>query len=402
MGAAKPQSARNCNRHARCADTCNASQALRHCTFCRCQLCAFCSPRSPNTPWDQRASKAVFRGSLLRLNSYTWRWRQEGARRTPVSATNWRDTSRTALVRLKSEQPHLMNVHMTGNGLEGHSDDLPRRLGIPSDVWEAQDTPLQMPFEEQLNFKYAINAEGHGGWADRLYKMMLHDQLVLMQDLPARLWYEAPLRPWEEYIPVDAAWSNLSMAIIWARQNDEKARHMAASAKSRMQEWTAPGAMFLYTEELLLGYAGLQKSAPERPDRSVRFECDEAPADERATAAPQVCWAPGRGKVNRGEARCYFEAGGQRHNSVYLASRSLRRESGWHAARNRLREVLSGRLADPVSPWGLAHADGTLQSSAPHQDSPHHIRILRTTRVKNQTDRRKHGHGLRHTSFKNG
>ena len=50
---------------------------------------------------------------------------------------------------------------MTGTGLKGHSDDLPHRLGIPSADWERQDAPQQMPFEDQLKFKYAINAEGH-------------------------------------------------------------------------------------------------------------------------------------------------------------------------------------------------------------------------------------------------
>ena len=75
---------------------------------------------------------------------------------------------------------------------------------------------------------------------------------------------------------------------------------MATSAKSHMQEWMT-AAMFRYTEELP-GYAGLQQSAPDRPNRSVRFECREAPSDDQVpAAAPQTCWLPGRGKVCRGE-----------------------------------------------------------------------------------------------------
>ena len=118
-------------------------------------------PPRVSSPWNQRTGTAVFRGSLLRLNSYTWKWRREGPRRTPVSAANWQEIGRTALIHKKSEHPNLFNIHMTGTGLKGHSDDLPHRLGIPSADWKRQDAPQQMPFEDQLRFKYAINAEGH-------------------------------------------------------------------------------------------------------------------------------------------------------------------------------------------------------------------------------------------------
>ena len=132
---------------------------------------------------------------------------------------------------------------------------------------------------------------------------------------------------------------------------------MATSAKAHMQEWMTPAAMFRYTEELLLGYAGLQKLAPDRPNRSVRFECHEAPSDNQATAAaPQTCWVPGHGKVCRGETHCYFEVNGQKHGSLFHASRGLKRSKGLpkeKIARARLHEVLSGRLPlDSRNPWG--------------------------------------------------
>ena len=159
------KAAQHCGRHSGCSGSCKASQKSQQCTLCRCQQCVFCQPSSsapPSAPpWNQRTEAAVFRGSLLRLNSYTWKWRREGPRRTPVSAANWQKIGRTALVHLKSQHPNLLNIHMTGTGLKGHSDDLPHRLGIPSADWERQDAPQQMPFEDQLRFKYAINAEGH-------------------------------------------------------------------------------------------------------------------------------------------------------------------------------------------------------------------------------------------------
>ena len=166
-GLAKRPAAQHCGRHSGCSGSCKASQRAQQCTLCRCQQCAFCQPSPPPSappsapPWSQRTEAAVFRGSLLRLNSYTWKWRREGPRRTPISAANWQKIGRTALVHLKAQHPNLLNIHMTGTGLKGHSDDLPHRLGIPTADWEKQDAPQQMPFEDQLKFKYAINAEGH-------------------------------------------------------------------------------------------------------------------------------------------------------------------------------------------------------------------------------------------------
>ena len=333
----------NCTHHARCADSCDVAQKAKVCGFCKCRACSFCATGDTPLPWSRRIGQAVFRGSLFRLSSYTADWRLHGPRRTSYNADNWGTMGRTALVRLKAANPELFNIALGGHGLEGHSDDLPRRLGIPEADWAKQDKPATMPFEEQLRFKYTINAEGHGGWADRLYKMMLHGQLVLSQDLPAKVWYEAPLRPWHDFVPVDASWANLTAAVAWARAHDDEARRIAASAKAHMREWMSAGAMFRYTEELLLGYARLQKVAPKRPPRAVRFECEERQHDAQATGPPHTCWSSGQGVITRGETRCFFESGGQRHSSLYRASLTLAREEDVTAPPLRLREVLSGR-----------------------------------------------------------
>ncbi len=60
------------------------------------------------------------------------------------------------------------------------------------------DEPQGVPLRTQLfRFRYGLNVEGHGGWADRLYFLLLSPQLVLAQDLPMRAWCVAcaPARP---------------------------------------------------------------------------------------------------------------------------------------------------------------------------------------------------------------
>ena len=68
-----------------------------------------------------REGRAVFRGGVYRLNTYTAHWRRDGARRTPLSAGNWRDVGRTALLRAVEDEKHaaaaagrsaLLDVHL--------------------------------------------------------------------------------------------------------------------------------------------------------------------------------------------------------------------------------------------------------------------------------------------------
>ena len=94
-----------------------------------------------------------------------------------------------------------------------------------------------------------------GGWADRLYKLLAGPQLVLAQDLPARLWYEAALRPYEHYVPLDAAFANLSEAVAWAREHDGAAQAIVLAANRAVTQWTSTQAMHAYVGALLRGAA---------------------------------------------------------------------------------------------------------------------------------------------------
>ena len=71
---------------------------------------------------------------------------------------------------------------------------------------------------------------------------------MLAQDMPAKLWYEAALRPYVHYVPVDANLRNLSDAVRWARQNDAQALAMVHAANRLIVEWTATPAIFRYTQ----------------------------------------------------------------------------------------------------------------------------------------------------------
>ena len=295
----KPKHQHDTSRRA-CLSFCR-NDTLSHCGWCKCAQCDFCEPHL----WQHKESTAVFRGSLHRLNVYSVNWREQGPRRTEVTPRNWRWVGRTALIAKKALAPDLFNVNIAPGGVIGHSDHMNVRLKIPNSTWELLDEPIMMSFAEQVSrFKYAINIEGHGGWADRLYKLFLSPQLVLLQDIPARLWYEAQLRPWTHYVPVDSALGNLSNAVRWAQQHDVEAQAMVRDSNEVMQRWLTPSAIFRYEEELLLGYAQLFKHyTPARHPRAIRFTCK--PGSEAVT-----CRSKGKSgaKTTLQSTQCFFDA----------------------------------------------------------------------------------------------
>jgi len=279
-------------------------------------------------------SIAVFRGSLHRLNVYSSSWRVRGPRRTAVAPGNWQYVGRTALIANKARAPDLFNVNVAPGGVIGHSDQLHVRMRIPNSTMALLDEPVMLSFADQVaRFKYAINIEGHGGWADRLYKLFLSPQLVLLQDVPARLWYEAPMRPWVHYVPVDSALRNLTDAVRWARQHDVQAQEMVRASNLVMRRWMNTSAIFRYEEELLLGYSQLfeqQPQPPARRPRAVRFTCEPSNVDN--PAGRKVCRRKTR---NRGEPQdivvrsthCFFDASrngrSARAGSLYEAAVTL-------------------------------------------------------------------------------
>ena len=277
---------------------------------------------TPPPKWEDKKPMAVFRGTVHRLNVYTDRWRKLGAQRTSVTASNWHLLGRTALIMHKLRRPDLFNVRLFAKSVEA-DDKLPWWLGISNATWWAQDMPEYLKPEEQQSYRYSINVEGHGGWADRGYKLLLQPQLSLMQDMPALPWYLRMLKPYEHYVPVESNLRNLTEAVLWAREHDEEARRMVAAANALTRELVSPPAMFRYAEEVLLGYSRLMQYKPVLHERAAQFVCEEVAASARTCQLHKAGARPTTVKL--GETRCYFRAprnrGGEAyHHTLYEAS----------------------------------------------------------------------------------
>ena len=128
-----------------------------------------------HNPSHLQERKAVFRGGVYRWSIYSDRWREQGVKRTVLTPRNWRHLGRTALlhIRLNSSSKVYVNAHIN---LGPYAD----RLSIDHSYTSLLDQPVSMSLaEQQRQFRFALNIEGHGGWADRLYRLLLSRQLVV-------------------------------------------------------------------------------------------------------------------------------------------------------------------------------------------------------------------------------
>ena len=326
------------------------------------------------------ARTAVFRGGLYRLDVYSDRWRQRGMRRTAVGRDNWREVGRTAMIHARIEQGggggsgggggegKGEGGGGTGNGEAGKGkkgrgrgtgekgappDDhqhagggsgdaepelnvhvslnpaYTRELGLEAAQEARMDVPATLPMDKQQQlFRYVINAEGHGGWADRLYQLLLSPQLVLAQDLPARLWYEQLLAPGVTHLSVDSNFGNLSAVVRWARAHPREVEAMVASANRAADLATSLRGARAYVSELLRRYAELQQRSyrPRRHWRAVRFAC-------RPSGESRECKIGGARRTHRGERCAFFSADGGAFDTLYDAAQTLPLASSCNEAR---------------------------------------------------------------------
>jgi hypothetical protein len=60
---------------------------------------------------------------------------------------------------------------------------------------------------------------------------MLSGSVPIKVDSPKIEWFYNGLEPWVNYVPVKADYSDLVTNIQWLKDNDEKAREIAANAQ---------------------------------------------------------------------------------------------------------------------------------------------------------------------------
>lgn len=115
--------------------------------------------------------------------------------------------------------------------------------------------------------------------AYRFPYLMLGSSLVLKQDSPYYEFFYGRLEAGTHYLPVKRDLSDLLDQIRWAKENDGRAREMAAAGQALARELLRPGRLYCYYHRVLRAYAERQAG---RPTRHADMEAVPQPDDPAA------------------------------------------------------------------------------------------------------------------------
>ena len=101
-----------------------------------------------------------------------------------------------------------------------------------------------------MQYKYQLNIDGTVA-AYRLPYLLAGGSLVLKQDSDYYEHFYHQLEPWVHYVPVKKDIGDLVERLEWARENDDRAREMAANAAQFVQDHLLPEHLYCYVFQLL-------------------------------------------------------------------------------------------------------------------------------------------------------
>ncbi|CAI5521708.1 unnamed protein product [Closterium sp. Naga37s-1] len=234
--------------------------------------------KDAKTPWEQKASRAVFRGGFTNFKL--------------GPDHRWRVSPRYRLHRMTDARPDLLDARV----MRLLVDDKTRNMAMGDGLSEA----AKMEKAESQRFKYEVVVDGGAG-SCRTCGVLGSDQAMIRQDTPFAQFYQPLLQPWRHFIPTDHFFGDLFDRVEWARQHDTQVRRMIVNSH-RVAKWGCSlEGRKLYWAVLLVKYAAQaleDPSAVTRPD--VVSTCPAPPAKDRMRPAqeeseivrPEAGWPP--------------------------------------------------------------------------------------------------------------
>ena len=99
-------------------------------------------------------------------------------------------------------------------------------------------------------YRYQINIDGTVA-AYRFPYLMAGGSLIFKQESGYYEHFYHRLEPWVHYVPLKNDLRDLAQRLAWVRENDDKAREMAANAVQFVQDHLLPEQLYCYIFQLL-------------------------------------------------------------------------------------------------------------------------------------------------------
>ena len=209
------------------------------------------------TPWEERASRAVWRGGPTGFN---WDW-------SVVERGEARGHPRGILCLFAGKHPDLIDLGFASPMMVGWPDNpVPCRVSK-----EGAPMELAMSYQEQQSkYKYIIDVEGYS-WSSRLKNIINLDMLVIKLEDEYTDFTMDFLNENEHYILATRNSSDLDAKIKWAQEHDSIAHQIAISSSTFASKFLSEEAELCYWYTLLSEYSKLQKSSHIRPHKNARL-----------------------------------------------------------------------------------------------------------------------------------
>ena len=193
-------------------------------------------------PWSDRIPTAIFRGASTGCG-------------VTIETNPRLNLSYLSMVSPVEEGNKLLDAGITKWNLRPRKimGNQYLQLIIPQTLpfWNKETNGLvnSLTSEEQANYKYIVNVDGHVN-AFRLSLELSMGCVVLLSDSKYRTWYRRYLVPYVHYVPVKEDLSNLFDQIRWCRENDKKCEEISLNAKSFYETYLSKDGILDYLQYL--------------------------------------------------------------------------------------------------------------------------------------------------------
>jgi len=216
--------------------------------------------------WANKKNIAIFRGALRKEAQYN---NTHPVRIGKISGNNWYNIGRGKLLVLKINDEYLKSKLDIAFS---NTKNMFKEWNITSNYSLYQNEPLQMDLLDQDKyFKYIIYAEGNCGWSDRLKKLLFLGMVIIIQETLCNEYYKEFMVPMVHYVPVDYYFNNLSLAIQWLENNDDKAYNIVKAAQALAKELLSLHTIKYYFTTLLRKYTSYLSYNVQLQPTSVLF-----------------------------------------------------------------------------------------------------------------------------------
>ena len=190
-----------------------------------------------NTNWNQKKDIAVFRGASTGKNI---------------------DVNLNQRLKLAKISHDLNDLNTLNAGITSWNCR-PRLVNEKNKLYLKTIDIKSLPFslvnfmspEEQSNFKYIINVDGHSK-AYRLSLELSMGSVILLVDSNYTMWFMKFLKPYHHYIPIKEDLSDLIDKINWCKQNDETCKNIAENALLFYNTYLSKNGIFDYLQWILV------------------------------------------------------------------------------------------------------------------------------------------------------